>query len=232
MGNIAGILFGVIGLAIPILIIGAIVYFILRIKSGIALSISYKDALRVYFYIVILVSVGLTGVGGVSTLINVGLGEMVGREFSYGEVYQDHRRLQDLKNNEDSSSYVVRDNRSLSEKIDLEMKGNLINGISLAVIGSFLMLVHFLGRRLVETVDEHSDLLRRLYLIAGLAIFAVITIVSLIAGIPETLRYALLEVEPGQESPGEALSIAIVGLPIWVSYLVATLRNIRASKFP
>jgi len=228
MGNIAGILFGLIGLAIPILIIGAIVYFILRIKSGIALSISYKDALRVYFYIVILVSVGLTGVGGVSTLINVGLGEMVGREFSYGEVYQDHRELQDLKNNEDSSSYVVRDNRSLSEKIDLEMKGNLINGISLAVIGSFLMLVHFLGRRLVETVDEHSDLLRRSYLIAGLAIFAVITIVSLIAGIPETLRYALLEVEPGQESPGEALSIAIVGLPIWVSYLVATLRNIRS----
>jgi len=228
MGNIAGILFGLIGLAIPILIIGAIVYFILRIKSGISLSISYKDALRVYFYIVILVSVGLTGVGGVSTLINVGLGEMVGREFSYGEVYQDHRELQDRKNNGDSSSYVVGDNRPLSEKIDLEMKGNLINGISLAVIGSFLMLVHFLGRRWVETVDEHSDLLRRLYLIAGLAIFAVITIVSLIAGIPETLRYALLEVEPGQESPGEALSIAIVGLPIWVSYLVATLRNIRS----
>ena len=228
MGNIAGILFGLIGLAIPILIIGAIVYFILRIKSGISLSISYKDALRVYFYIVILVSVGLTGVGGVSTLINVGLGEMVGREFSYGEVYQDHRELQDLKNNGDSSSYVVGDNRSLSEKIDLEMKGSLINGISLAVIGSFLMLVHFLGRRWVETVDEHSDLLRRLYLIAGLAIVAVITIVSLIAGIPETLRYALLEVEPGQESPGEALSIAIVGLPIWVSYLVATLRNVRS----
>ena len=228
MGNIAGILFGLIGLAIPILIIAAIVYSILRIKSGISLSISYKAALRVYFYIVILVSVGLTGVGGVSTLINVGLGEMVGREFSYGEVYQDHRELQDLKNNGDSSSYVVGDSRSLSEKIDLEMKGSLINGISLAVIGSFLMLVHFLGRRLVETVDEHSDLLRRLYLIAGLAIFAVITIVSLIAGIPETLRYALLEVEPGQESPGEALSIAIVGLPIWVSYLVATLRNVRS----
>ena len=228
MGNIAGILFGLIGLAIPILIIAAIVYSILRIKSGISLSISYKAALRVYFYIVILVSIGLTGVGGVSTLINVGLGEMVGREFSYGEVYQDHRELQDLKNNGDSSSYVVGDNRSLSEKVDLEMKGNLINGISLAVIGSFLMLVHFLGRRWVETVDEHSDLLRRLYLIAGLAIFAVITIVSLIAGIPETLRYALLEVEPGQESPGEALSIAIVGLPIWVSYLVATLRNVRS----
>ena len=227
MGDIAGILFGLIGLAIPILIIAAIVYFIFRMKSGISLSISYRAALRVYFYIVILVSIGLTGLGGVSTLINVGLGEMVGQEFSYGEVYEEHRELQELKNNEDSSSYVVRDQRSLPEKIDLEMKGKLINGISLTVIGTFLMIVHFLGRRWVETIGERADILRRLYLIAGLAVFSVITIVSLIAGIPETLRYALLELEPGRESPGQALSIAIVGLPIWVSYLVATLNNVR-----
>ena len=96
MGDIAGILFGLIGLAIPILIIAAIVYMIFRIKSGIFLSISYKTALRVYFYIVIQVSVGLTGLGGVSTLINVGLGEMVGHEFSYGDVYEEHRELQDF----------------------------------------------------------------------------------------------------------------------------------------
>ena len=227
MGDIAGILFGLIGLAIPILIIAAIVYFIFRVKSGISLSISYRSALRVYFYVVILVSVGLTGLGGVSTLINFGLGEIVGHEFSYGEVYEEHRELQDFKDNGDSSTYVIRDNRSLPEKIDLEMKGNLINGISLTIIGSFLMIIHFLGRRWVETADEHSDLLRRLYLIAGLVVFAVITFVSLIAGIPETLRYALLELEPGRESPGQALSIAIVGLPIWVSYLVATLKNVR-----
>ena len=227
MGDITGILFGLVGLAVPILIIAAIVYLIFRIKSGISLAISYRAALRAYFYIVILVSVGLTGLGGVSTLINVGLGEVVGREFSYGEVYEEHRELQNLNNNSEPSYYAVKDDRSLPEKIDLEMKGNLINGISLTVIGAFLMLIHFMGRKWVESVDEHSDLLRRLYLIAGLAVFAVTTIVSLIAGIPETLRYALLEIEPGRESPGQALSIAIVGLPIWASYLIATLKNVR-----
>ena len=227
MGDIAGILFGLIGLAIPILIIAAIVYLIFRIKSGISFSISYKAALRVYFYIVILVSVGLTGLGGISALINAGLGELVGREFSYGDVYKEHRELQEFQADRDSSDHIVMDNRSLTEKIDLEMKGNLINGISLTIIGTLLMLIHFLGRRWVETVDEHSDLLRRLYLIAGLAVFAVVTIVSMIAGIPETLRYALLELEPGRESPGQALSIAIIGVPIWLSYLVATLRNTR-----
>ena len=110
------------------------------------------------------------------------------------------------------------------------MKGSLINGVSLAVIGMFLLLVHFWGRWWVETGDERSDLLRRLYLMAGLVIFAIVTIVSLATGIPEALRYALLDVNPGDESPGEPLSIAIVALPVWICYLVATLRNIRTSS--
>ena len=153
---------------------------------------------------------------------------MVGREFSYGDVYKEHRELQEFRADRDSSDHIVMDNRSLTEKIDLEMKGNLINGISLTIIGTLLMLIHFLGRRWVETVDEHSDLLRRLYLIAGLAVFAVVTIVSMIAGIPETLRYALLELEPGRESPGQALSIAIIGVPIWLSYIILLCQQYRS----
>ena len=67
---------------------------------------------------------------------------------------------------------------------------------------------------------------------AGLVIFAIVPIVpiiSLAAGIPETFRYAFLDINPGEESPGEPLSIAIVALPMWICYLVATLRNIRTS---
>ena len=67
-------------------------------------------------------------------------------------------------------------------------------------------------------------------LIAGLVFFAIITIVSLATGIPETLRYALLDVAPGKESPGEPFSIAIIALPTWICYLVATLRNVHRSS--
>ena len=63
---------------------------------------------------------------------------------------------------------------------------------------------------------------------AGLVIFAIVTMISLATGIPETLRYALLDIEAGEESPGELLSIAIIALPIWICYLAATLRNVRA----
>jgi hypothetical protein len=182
-----------------------------------------------YFYVVILISIGLGGLGGISTLLKVGFGEIVDQEFSYGNVYEEHRYDQQREKEEDYSPDTGGETRSLPEKVELEMKGSLINGVSLTVIGLFLLVVHFLGRWWVETGDERSDLLRRLYLMAGLVIFAIVTIVSLAAGIPETLRYALLDINPGEESPGEPISIAIVALPVWLCYLVATLRNIRTS---
>ena len=223
---ILGILFG---LGIPILIVVGIFYFLLKIRAGISIRFSYRAALRIYFYAVILISIGIGGLGGVSTLVKVGFGEIVDREFSYGNVYEEHRYDQRHEKEEGYRLDTGDETRSLPEKVELEMKGSLINGVSLAVIGLFLLVVHFLGRWWVETRDERSDLLRRLYLMAGLVIFAIFTIVSLAAGIPETLRYALLDINPGEESPGEPLSIAIVALPVWICYLVATLRNIRTS---
>ena len=223
---ILGVLFA---LAIPILIIGGIVYFIVKIKAGTSIRFSYRSALRVYFYVVILISVGLAGLGGISTLLKVGFGEMVGREFSYGNVYEEHRDSLERKKDKDYSSDTGDETRLLSEKVELEMKGSLINGVSLGAIGLLLLLVHLLGRWKVETGNERSDSLRRLYLMTGLVIFAITTIVSLAAGIPETLRYAILDSDLGRESPGETLSIAIVSLPVWIYYLVVTLRNIRTS---
>ena len=223
---ILGILFG---LGIPILIVVGIFYFLLKIRAGISIRFSYRAALRIYFYAVILISIGIGGLGGVSTLVKVGFGEIVDREFSYGNVYEQHRYDQQHEKEEGYRLDAEDETRSLPEKVELEMKGSLINGVSLSVIGLFLLVVHFLGRWWVETGDERSDLLRRLYLMAGLVIFAIVTIVALAAGIPETLRYALLDINPGEESPGEPLSIAIVALPVWICYLVATLRNIRTS---
>ena len=223
---ILGILFG---LGIPILIVVGIFYFILKIRAGISIRFSYRAALRIYFYTVILISIGIGGLGGLSTLLKVGFGEIVDREFSYGNVYEDHRYDQQREKEGDYRPDIGEETRSLPEKVELEMKGSLINGVSLTAIGLLLLVVHFLGRWWVETGDEKSDLLRRLYLMAGLVIFAIVTIVSLAAGIPETLRYALLDINPGEESPGEPLSIAIVALPVWICYLVATLRNIRTS---
>ena len=240
MGDVIGILFGLMFAAIPLLIIGAIVYFILKFKGGTSINFSYRGALRVYFYVVTLVCVGLV-VGGVSTLVKVGFGETIGREFSYGDVYADHERVQerilDCQRNVPEYSGVKdeycpdlspHEARSLAEKVEFDMKSSLINGISLTLIGSFLLLLHLFGRRWVETGGERSDLLRKLYLITGLAVFAVVTIAALTVGVPAALRYAVLEVDPDHGSPGEPLAVAIVALPVWITYLAATIRTTRS----
>ena len=214
--------------------LGGYLLFLIENQGRHIIRFSYRAALRIYFYAVILISIGIGGLGGVSTLVKVGFGEIVDREFSYGNVYEE-RRVEALYGephvkNEDYSDNSEYETRSLPEEVELQMKGSLINGVSLAVIGLFLLLIHLIGRWRVETEHERSDLLRRLYLMAGLVIFAIATIVSLATGIPETLRYVLLDINSGEESPGEPLSIAIVALPIWIYYLVATLRNTRPSS--
>ena len=223
---VLGILFG---LGVPILIVAGIVYLILKLRKGTSIKFSYRICLRVYFYVVILVSIGLAGIGGASTLVRVGLGEAIGKEFSYGDIYREHQERLERENHNDHY-YSDRNwgDRTLPEMLNLEIKGHLIDGISLAIIGLLLLIIHIVGRIWLETDVERLDMLRRLYLFSGLVVFAVLTIISLAAGIPETLRYAF-DVNQNFGSPAEPLSIAVSALPIWVCFLVATLSNIRGN---
>ena len=223
---VLGILFG---LGIPILIVAGIVYLILKLRKGTSIKFSYRICLRVYFYVVILISIGLAGIGGASTIIRVGLGEAIGKEFSYGDIYREHQER--LERGNDNGHYYSDRNwgdRTLPEMLNLEIKGHLIDGISLAIIGLLLLIIHIVGRIWLETDSERLDMLRRLYLFSGLVVFAILSIISLAAGIPGTLRYAFA-VNQSYGSPAEPLSIAISTLPIWVCFLVATLSNIRGT---
>lgn len=229
------VIFGILlGLAVPVLLIGGIIYLIMRLRSSNPIRVSYRAVLRTYFYVVILVSIGLAG-GGISTLFKVGFAEMFGPEFSYGSIYEEHRweqenayqRQLDARNPDYPKSAADFEPRTLEEEIEFTQKSTIINGVTITLIGVLLLIVHIFGRRRVETVEEKSDAHRRLYLVIGLVIFAIVTVVTLATGLPEALRYAILEVNPGEESPGGALSVAIVALPIWLYYLVVTLKTIR-----
>lgn len=203
--------------------------------------------MRVYFYVVFLISVGLFAIGGLSTFLKVGFGKIVAPEFSYGDVYniwQQEKWEQEEREGVDDSyqEYAEEEGfldttildggpRTVPERIDLAMRMDLINGLSMGMIGLSLLLVHYFGRRWIETEEESSDPMRRFYLLSGLIIFTLVTLTSLTHGIPETLRYVLLEYnERGMESPGESPSVAIVALPIWIFYLIETIRKDRANR--
>mgnify|MGYP001240776794 CR=1 FL=1 len=230
MDIIFPIIGGLFALAIPVLIIGGIIYLVSKLGGVISIKFSFRAAMRVYFYVVLLISVGLVSIGGLSTLLKVGFGEIVGPEFSYGEVYQEHRYDQAERQREDYQVHLDGDPRTLPELIDLAMLENLVEGLTYATIGLSLLVVHYFGRRKIETEQESSDMMRRVYLFGGLIIFTLVTLVSLIAGTDGTLKYIFLDPKPGEQSPGEALAVAIVALPIWLFYLIETIRKERANR--
>ena len=244
MDIIFPIIAGLIGLAIPILVVVGIVYFIMRLRNNASIKFfSYRAALRAYFYVVILISVIIGALSGGSTLLKVGLGEAFGAELSYGQVYEEDkwrardrsdRELELLKNDAPpmTEEEINKQYPSLEERLIYKVKESLIFGVSLLLIGTILGLVHLVARRSIETDEERVDILRRVYLFAGLLVFAVASIISLTVAIPETLSYMFIGARPGDEylSPGEPLSIAIISLPVWILYLYLTLRNIKSSK--
>lgn len=114
--------------------------------------------------------------------------------------------------------------RDLEQRLDRAREGTVINGVSLMIIGAIIWIAHALGRRRLETEEERDDSLNRAYLIAALLMFSIAPIVSLVTGIPETLRYFFLDPLDRHESPGGPLAVAVVALPIWIYYLILTLR--------
>lgn len=114
--------------------------------------------------------------------------------------------------------------RDLDQRLDRAREGTVINAVSLMIIGAIIWTVHAFGRRRLESEEERGDILNRAYLIAALLMFTIAAIVSLVTGIPETLRYFFLDSLDRHESPGGPLSVAVVALPIWIYYLILTLR--------
>ena len=314
-----GFMIGVVGLGILALLIAGIVYLVSRSRGGQAVRVPFRAIVRVYIYVVILVGMGLTILGGVSNLIKVGFGEAFGAEFSYREAYAPFKyarayppepALRRERTGEDTSEPALRPERTgddtsepalrpertgddtsalnkpapgsdkpeerdltkeeiidfyrdglidaakttglllgvgysqeeadllftqetlridgadrdLEQRVDRAREGTVINGVSLMIIGAIIWLVHAFGRRRLETEEERGDILNKAYLIAALLMFTIAAIVSLVTGIPETLRYFFLDSLDRRGSPGGPLAVAVVALPIWICYLILTLR--------
>lgn len=97
------------------------------------------------------------------------------------------------------------------------------------MVGALFFVVHWQGRRKLETVDERASLLRRGYFLLGVAIFGVASIVVLPAAVNETLRYALIPYGADEYRPGagETLGSAIAVVPTWLLYLRVVLGGYR-----
>lgn len=216
---------------VPAAVLGVIVLaavaFFQRGAAG--LDVSPRSLIRVYLYLGSLVSV-LVLVFGLSLLAS-GIIGWVAPAFAYGTIaygtipQPTPVQVEPTVPERPGAPTVV----SQRDQWERQAREQLLQGATSAVVGALFFVVHWQGRRRLETADERASLLRRGYFLVGVAIFGVASIVVLPAAVYESLRYALIPFFAGEYRPGvgETLGAAIAVVPTWLLYLRVVLGEYR-----
>jgi hypothetical protein len=225
----------VLSIMVPLVVLGlviaGVVFIIQRVRRGEGVSLSLRQVLAFYFYVMTVVAL-LVAVGGLSRLVQAGLAVPLGREFSY---YPDDYPVPVRLEAPPAPALAIaptvvppeEEEARRQKGLDQALNEGILGGLNFTVVGGLFWLVHQWGRR---RFGQNGDMLENLYLIGLLSIFAGLTLYSLPSGINDTLRYYLLDARQGFNPPGGRLATAIVALPLWLLCLNAILRRLRASR--
>ena len=232
-------------IVIPILIllgliaaVGAVIYFVIRVRSGEAVSLPLRLLFRVYLYLISIVSIVMLVIG-LSALVQVGLGAALSKEFSYAPAFVKTlpRMVEPPPDVRPLTPVVVEPTEEEQEAqreegLDRAFKEGILNGLSLTLVGALVLGLHLWGRRRLEIEEERGGMLNRTHLILLLVIFGIVALVMLPSAIYDSLRYYILDYgdEFSRLRPGGRLAAAIVTVPVWAYYLSATLRAVRRQE--
>ena len=234
------------------LVVGGGLTLFFRYRAGQPVQMPLRALLRVYLYILIIVGL-LLFTQGFSELVRAGLGATLDKDYSYQPVFvpfgvktarapaplelKDRSDLSDEERDELAQIIADREAKDLElrrkqrkEGLDRALKEGLIEGATFLIVGAIVWGVHVGGRNRLETHEERESPLNRVYLIAIVIIFAIITIVNLPQAVFETFRFYILDPldEFSRNSPpGGKLALAIAALPIWILYLMGAIGAVR-----
>lgn len=222
------LLFSLIPVAIVALIIALIAYAIKRKDKTTEIAFTPHFMLKVYTYIILLASV-ITFSAGLSLLINSGLAQAFGEEFSFQAEYVYDAAIDDPDFIEDPSTGEIREvvPKRAPERYEIPLESKtraLIQGITMTIISLIIGLVHLMVLKSAEPAKERKkSVLYRLFVTIGLGIYAIGSLVALPVGIYATISYFVIdqsELELFERIvPGESLASAIVYVPLWILFI-------------
>ena len=234
------------------MVVGGSALLFLRFRRNIPVQLSLRLLLRLYLYVVIVVGLLLLA-QGISELVRAGL-SAGDKDFSYRPVFvplpeearirtphplelKEQRFLTQTEREELAQVIAEREVRLAELRVEQRRKGldraqkeGIIEGITLTIVGALVWLAHLVGRARLENAEEAASPINRVYLIAIVIIFGVITLVNLPRGIYEGSQFYLLDPlgDFGRDStPGDRLGLAIATLPVWLFYLISAIRAVR-----
>ena len=227
------VLTGIIGL------FGAAVYLIMQARSGRSMKFSLSGFLVVYVYVAAFLGMLVMAIGG-SQAVNAGLSKTISPEFSYGrqnitdvsfadpeqdgssDSGQRQQEAQQSGDDQKLKEQVAREDRRLEN----EFRVGLWQGLAMAIAGGVIYGFHLAARLLLGAMGRMREL-RVGYLCVMLAVFGLVTIISIPAAIAQTMEHVVQI--PGDYLPGAGADVAnvIVCTPIWLVVLTLLLRQVR-----
>jgi hypothetical protein len=236
----------VFGMVIPLGILAALgalvaiaVFIVARLRAGEPLGLSFRTILVGYFHLMSIVAV-LVLATGLTTLLKAGMSEAFGREFSYWMPPPMVARPVPVEPGapaprpaQPTPEQIEEQRQRELRRIDLQVREDLIQGGTLALVSALLWPLHAWGRRRIVLADNAwLGFFGRAHLIILLLLFSLVGIVSLPMGLYQLLRFFLLPVaeDMPRQPPGESVAAAIVFVPLWVFSLVTALRQMRRER--
>lgn len=227
-----------ISLIAPLLVLGLLavlvalgVWVVTRLRSGAAGGLTPRVVLLAYLYVMSLGGL-IAGTVGLAGGLKVALTVPFGMDFSY---YRPVAVPSDITPPGETPTPKPgpspEDLRRAAADTERQRRQDVIEAATAMVVGLGLFATHTLGRRrMAPTAPAVAGVLNRVYTAVLLAIFGIIGVISLIAGLQDALKYLLLPVDQYtfRNPPGQSVGMGIVFVPAWLYYLWALVRQSRA----
>ncbi|HNW33112.1 MAG TPA: hypothetical protein P5344_02430 [Candidatus Dojkabacteria bacterium] len=233
MSEIVGVLFFVLSALGGLLFIGGIIYlvvFLTRNKDK-KTNFNMNTLLHIYFYVVSLVSLAISIIGLV-IFVNSLMSYRFGIPFSY-QLTTENVAAEFPEEKEFSNEPIPCFQGSPIEiegqKVCFDtqkQKTEIVNGISFFVSMILIFALHQFGLHMVEK-KEKFEWLRKTYNFLSLIGYSIVGIISIPMATFLLVNYIYFRPEDITliNPPSIPLAIALVTIPIWITFLVRTLKD-------
>ncbi|MGI6484620.1 MAG: hypothetical protein ACOX0R_03295 [Candidatus Dojkabacteria bacterium] len=230
IGAVYFILMTIFSLLFTVGIIYLIVYLVKNKEKKIDLGVN--TLLHIYLYIISFVTLAIATIGAV-IFLNAAASYRFGIPFSY-QVELPYAQEKYLENEETldipaeptcyQSKLMTIEGEEVCFDITKQKKG-LVNGVTLTISMLILFVIHRITLLYLE--KKNAILwLKKAYNFISLIIYSVLGIVSIPFSLYLLINYFYFKPESvvNNEAPGGMLALAIVSIPLWITFLISTLK--------
>ena len=230
IGAVYFILMTIFSLLFTVGVIYLIVYLVKNKEKKIDLGVN--TLLHIYLYIISFVTLAIATIGAV-IFLNAAASYRFGIPFSYQVElpYAEEKYLED----EDTSDTPAEPTCYQSKLMTIEgeevcfditkQKKGLVNGATLTISMLILFAIHRITLLFLEKKNTISWL-KKTYNFISLIIYSVLSIICIPLSIYLLVNYFYFKPEDivRLEAPGSVVALAIVSIPLWITFLVLTLK--------